>query len=124
VGEPDERVKLYLDADIAPKLARSLRAKGYDAISAHEIGLAEATDQEHMAKAAAQERALLTYNAQDFAPIFQDYWFAGQGHSGVIVSAQLELGELLRRVCALLDNTTASEMRNNYKNLAEFANSP
>jgi uncharacterized protein with PIN domain len=110
-----------VDTDITPKLARILRSRGYDVVSAHEIGLAEVTDEEHMTFAAAERRALLSCNARDFTPIFEDYWFAGRDHSGVIVSAQLELGEMLRRVMAFLDNVTADEMRNNWKNLAEFA---
>jgi hypothetical protein len=114
-------VRLYVDADITPKLARILRARGYDVVSAHKVGNAEATDEEHMAFAAAQGRTLLTCNARDFTPIFEDYWFAGRDHSGVIVSEQLELGEMLRRVRAFLDSVTADEMRNNWKNLAEFA---
>jgi len=114
-------VRLYVDADITPKLARILREQGYDVISAHEVGNAEATDEEHMAFAAAQKRILLTCNARDFTPIFEGYWFAGQAHSGIVVSEQLEIGEMLRRVTALLDSTATDEMHNNWKNLAEFA---
>ena len=113
-------VRLYVDADITPKLARALRWRGYDAIAAHEIGNAEASDAEHMAFAAAQGRVLLTCNARDFTPMFEDYWHAGKEHSGVVVSEQLELGEMLRRVLAFLDAVTTDEMRNNWKNLAEY----
>ena len=113
-------VRLYVDADITPKLAHALRSRGHDAISAHEVGNAEVSDAEHMAFAASQGRTLLTCNAQDFTPLFEDYWFAGTEHSGVVVSEQLELGEMLRRVTAFLDTLTADEMRNNWKNLGEF----
>jgi uncharacterized protein with PIN domain len=114
-------VRLYVDADVTPRLARVLRSRGYDVISAHEVGNAEATDEEQMAFAVAQGRVLLTCNTRDFTPIFEDYWFAGREHSGVVVSEQLELGEMLRRVTAFLDTVTADEMRNNWKNLGEFA---
>jgi uncharacterized protein with PIN domain len=120
-ADREHLIKLYVDADITPKLARALRAQGYDAISAHETGNAEASDVEHMAFAAAEQRALLTCNARDFTPLFEDYWFAGREHSGVIVSEQLEFGEMLRRTIALLERITAAEMRNNWRNLAEFA---
>ena len=117
-------LRLYVDADITPKLARLLRAAGYDAVSAHEVGTAEAADEEHMAFAATQRRTLLTCTAQDLTPINEDYWFAGSAHSGVVVSEQLELGEMVRRVMALLDTATAEEMQNNWKNLAEVAAQP
>ncbi len=113
-------MRLYIDADISPKLAAALRARGYDAVSAHEVGQAKSSDEEQMTFAVAQGRALLTCNTKDFTPIFEEYWFAGRDHSGVIVSEQLTFGEMLRRVMALLDAVTADGMRNNWKNLAEF----
>ncbi len=105
VTESELFVRLYVDADITPKLARALRSRGYDAISAHEVGNAEVSDAEHTTFAASQGRTLLTCNAQDFTPLFEDYWFAGRDHSGVIVSEQLELSEMLRRVMVFLDST-------------------
>ena len=114
-------MKLYVDADVTPRLARALRARGYDVLSAHEAGKANASDAEQMAFAVVEGRSLLTCNAGDFTAIFEDYWDAGREHSGVIVSEQLELGEMLRRVIRLLDTVDAADLRNCWKNLAEFA---
>lgn len=114
-------VRLYIDADISYKLAQALRSRGFDAMAAHEVGMAEASDDEQMAYAAAEGRTVLTCNAQDFTPIFRDYWHNGRDHSGIIVTQQLSFGEMLRRVTQFLDAVTADEMRNNWKNLAEFA---
>lgn len=82
---------------------------------------AELEDSEHLACAARQGRAILTYNSKDYAPLFDQYWWAGREHYGIIVSKQLPVGELLYRVLRFLNTVTADEMRNNYKNLAEFA---
>ena len=41
-------IALYLDADISKKLAKQLRARGMDAISAHEVGNAELDDRAQM----------------------------------------------------------------------------
>lgn len=114
-------VRLYVDADITYKLAQVLRARGFDAVAAYEMGLAEASDDEQMAHAAAEGRAVLTCNAQDFTPLFRDYWSAQRDHCGVVVSEQLAFGEMLRRVVQFLNEVTADEMHNNWKNLAEFA---
>lgn len=114
-------VALYIDADVTPKLARLLRERKFDAVSAHEVGNAESEDSEQLAYAASQGRVILTYNAKDYAPLLDEYWWAGREHHGIIVSEQLPIGELLRRVLRFLNTVTVDEMRNNYKNLGEFA---
>jgi len=114
-------VALYTDADVTPKLARLLRERKFDAVSAYEVGNAESEDSEHLAYAASQGRAILTYNIKDYPPLLDEYWWADRQHHGIIVSEQLPIGELLRRVLRFLNAVTADEMRNNYKNLAEFA---
>jgi hypothetical protein len=114
-------VALYIDEDITHKLAKALRERGFDAIAAYEAGNIGIPDPVHLEFAASQRRALLTCNAKDFSPLFDEWWEAGKEHYGIIVSDQLEFGEMLRRVLNLLDSVTAGEMRNNYKNLAEFA---
>jgi len=113
-------VALYLDADVDRKLAEQLRAKGFEAISAREVGNDELSDEEQLAYAVAQGRALLTHNARDFAPLFDEWWNAGKSHHGIIISEQLPIGEMLRRTLKLLNTVTADEMMNNIKNLAEF----
>ena len=39
-------MKLYLDEDIGPKVSEILRKKGMVAVSAHETGMLEASDDE------------------------------------------------------------------------------
>jgi predicted nuclease of predicted toxin-antitoxin system len=114
-------VTLYIDEDITHKLAKVLRERGFDAVAAYEAGNIGVPDPVHLEFAASQRRALLTCNARDFAPLFDKWWEASKEHYGIIVSNQLEFGEMLRRVLNLLDSVTAGEVRNNYKNLAEFA---
>jgi hypothetical protein len=114
-------VKLYTDADVHGKLARLVRQHGFDAVSAYEVGNGGLDDPEQLAYAVSQRRAIVTCNIRHFAPLFDAYWQAGQEHYGIIVSAQLPIGEMLRRVLLLLNSVSADEMRNNYKNLAEFA---
>jgi len=49
-----------------------------------------------------------------------EYWRAGEEHYGLIVSQQLPLGELLRRVLKMLDTVDAEQMKNSYRDLGEF----
>ena len=114
------RLKLYLDHDLSYHLAVQLRARGYDAIGAWEVGNAGLSDQEQLEYAAGQGRVLITCNAQDFVPVYLDWWNAGRHHSGIVTSEQLEFGETLRRLMRLLETLSPSDMTDGIRNLGEF----
>jgi len=116
--------KLYLDEDMTPKLARMLRQRGYDVVSAYDLDHVQWTDEAHLIFAAQEGRVLLTYNARHYAPLFTQWWTSGQSHAGIIVSQQLAFGELFKRVLNLLNNASAQTLQNTYRNLAEFAGQP
>jgi hypothetical protein len=59
-----------------------------------------------------QDRAILTHNIQDFAPLAATYFEQGIDHPGIIVARHFEKGELLRRTLALLNSLTAEELTN------------
>ena len=121
MSDAEPVLRLYLDADVDVKLAAHLRAAGYDCVSAREIGNAELDDEAQMTVAATEGQALLTHNIQHFVPIFERWWHAGTHHAGLIVSQQVPLGELQRRIIRLLDTVGPEAMANNLRNLAEFA---
>ena len=106
------KAKLYVDEDITDALARALRAAGYDAISAHEAGLRALSDEAQLRYAIRQGRAFLTCNVKHFPGIASRYDDEGRSHFGIVVSNQLEPGEMLRRVRYLLDNWAAEDLRN------------
>ncbi len=114
-------IALYTDADIGLALAKQLRERGYDALSALEVGKYQPSDQEQLDYAVSERRAILTFNNRHFEPLYKEYWNAGKEHYGIIVSEQIALGEMLRRTLKLLNSVSADEMKNNFKNLGEFA---
>lgn len=114
-------IALYTDADVNQELAKQLRNRGFDAISARDLGKYQISDQEQLDFAASEQRAILSFNIDHFTTLFEEYWNANKKHYGIIVSKQVPLGELLRRLLKLLDTISAGEMKNNYKNLGEFA---
>jgi hypothetical protein len=61
-------IALYTDEDITPKLARALRDREFDAVSAYEVGNVEVPDSAHLDFAAAQGRAILSCNAKHYVP--------------------------------------------------------
>lgn len=50
-----------------PIVARILRGRGFDAVSANEAGHGQASDREQLDFAVAGRRALVTFNVADFA---------------------------------------------------------
>ena len=108
------KAKLYVDEDITDALARVLRSAGYDVISAHESGLRSRSDEAQIQHAIQQGRAFLTCNVKHFPHIASRYYAEGRPHFGIIVSNQLELGEMLHRVHYLLDNWTAEALQDTF----------
>jgi hypothetical protein len=114
-------ITLYTDADVHGELAAKVRERGFEAWSAYEKKRAGLTDDEQLEYAAEQSGTLLTHNIKHFEPLYRQWHAAGTHHAGIVVSQRLGVGELLRRVLRLLNRVAADEMRDNLKNLAEFA---
>jgi predicted nuclease of predicted toxin-antitoxin system len=64
-------VRLYLDRHIMGRLAVDLRGRGYDVARTEEVGKDTAPDEEQVAFATAENRAILTFNIRDFAPLHE-----------------------------------------------------
>jgi predicted nuclease of predicted toxin-antitoxin system len=104
------RVKLLTDEDVWAGLAAALREAGYDAVSVSEINRKGLSDEEQLAFAASEGRALLTHNVQDFGPLAELYFNRDIPHCGIIAARQFEKRELLRRTLQLLDSLTSEQM--------------
>jgi predicted nuclease of predicted toxin-antitoxin system len=116
-------LRLYLDRHIISRLAMDLRSKGYDVLTTEEARKDTATDEEQLDFATSENRAILTFNIRDFAPLHADRQAAGRSHGGIIVSQQLgsrQYGLLLARMLRLLNHFSAEEMIGNFVHLEQF----
>ena len=77
--------RFYLDEDVPPSAAKIARAMGLDVVAAVEVGPLPRADPEHIALAAAEGRAVVTYNRDDFLEYTIDFFAAGKPHAGVLV---------------------------------------
>jgi len=109
---PESDIKLFIDEDVWSGLAAALRRAGYDAVAVSEVNRRGFSDEEQLAYATAEGRAILSHNIQDFAPLAETCFFEGIDHCGIIVARQFEKGKLLRRTLALLDGLTAQTLAN------------
>ena len=95
-------MKLYLDEDISPKVSVILRKKGVDAVSAHETGMIEASDEEQLSFAAAQGRAMVTRNRDDFITLTVQFFEALRQHKGLIIVPHTIPGPEFSKLAVLL----------------------
>jgi hypothetical protein len=77
---------LLLDEMFADDIAQQLRAKDYDAISVvTDPALVGLPDDQILAYATTEGRALVTASIKDFIPLDGRYRAAGQSHAGLIL---------------------------------------
>ncbi|MBI4455128.1 MAG: DUF5615 family PIN-like protein [Acidobacteria bacterium] len=106
------RPRLYLDEDVHKRLAKALRLRGFEARSAHEIGQLGLSDQEQLDYAAASGLTLFTFHTADYVRLHVEWLKVNREHSGIIVSDQLSLGEVVRRLLHLLNRMSSEKMAN------------
>ncbi len=108
-----DRIQLYFDEDAQRTgLVRALRARQFDVLTANEVGNVGIDDAEQLAFAVSQNRTVFTFNRGDFARLHAEYLRSGRNHIGIIVSDQVEIGVIIRRLLRLLDGMSAEDMRN------------
>lgn len=77
---------LLLDEMFSDSIAEQLRAKGHDVIAAvADPALVALADDQILAYATGEGRALVTANIKDFIPLDGRYRAAGQAHPGLIL---------------------------------------
>jgi predicted nuclease of predicted toxin-antitoxin system len=77
---------LLLDEMFTDDIAQQLRTKGYDVISVvADPALVGLPDDQILAYAIAEGRALVTANIKDFVPLDAQYRAADQSHAGLIL---------------------------------------
>jgi hypothetical protein len=108
-----EPIKLYLDEDsLGRALIRALRSRNIDILTANEANLIEVSDQDHLEYATSIGRTIFTFNTRDFDRLHRMYLSTNRHHAGIIVSDQLHVGVILRRLLKLLNARSAADMEN------------
>jgi len=105
--------RLYFDEDADARLAEALRQRGYDVETTVEAGLLEASDEEQLAYAVSQQRALVTHNIKHFPQEHARWIEASRKHWGIIILVgHSAAGTWLRRMENLLNRFSAEELQN------------
>jgi hypothetical protein len=113
--------RLYLDEHISsPRLARQLQKYGFDVTSTLDAGMGEASDEEQLAYAVANQRAIVTFNHKHFAVLHTWYLEESNEHWGIVFSTEESIDVLRRRLLRLLNAVSADELKNQIRWLNDF----
>jgi hypothetical protein len=106
------QIKLYIDEDAQrTDLIQALRARQINVVTASEANLLGQTDEIHLQYATAQERVIFTFNRGDFFRLHTEWLSRDQHHSGIVVSDQISIWVIMRRLLRLIDEKQASDMQ-------------
>lgn len=114
------KLKLYLDEDLSPVVARALRDKGFDVVSSHETGMNGKSDEEQFNYALSQRRAILSFNIGDYAILAKSFYQQRQDHFGIIVSRKVGVKELIRCTLNLMRKVDQKQMKNRFDWLQNY----
>jgi len=78
---------LYLDEQQSEQVAVRLEKSGYDVLTTSKAGLAgkRTSDQDQLAFAAEQGRAIVTSDIVDFIQLHRQWWDESRHHAGIII---------------------------------------
>lgn len=79
-------MKLLLDEMVSTRIAEQLRGRGHDVLAVGESpSLRGLADPALFAQAQEQQRAIVTYNREDFLALDREYRGRGRPHHGIVI---------------------------------------
>jgi hypothetical protein len=112
--------KFFTDEDIYAAVAPALRKAGLDAVSTPEAGRLGESDESQLTWAAGERRVLLTFNVAHFAALHATWIRQRRHHSGIVVSSQRPIGDLLRRLFHLATTLDADALQDRLEYLVAW----
>ena len=113
-------MKFYLDEDVDIKLAEILKSNGHEADTTSESGNQGASDESQLTLATSLGAILITHNRRHFRRLHRNWTQEGKWHSGIVISRQLPLAELERRVIAFLIFAFGQDVEGTLFDLRDF----
>lgn len=103
-------MKYYLDEDISPTVARLLRDRGIDAVSAHDVGTQGLSDTEQLDQAASENRCVVTRNRNDFLRLTVQAFEGHRRHCGVLIVPYTLPGDRFAQIADALSAYAAKHL--------------
>ena len=105
---------VYIDEDVHVLVGELLSAKGFDALTARDAGMLQASDDAQLEFAARNQMVILTHDYSDYLDLHTRYLDEGVSHSGIMIVRKFPVSPywIADRVEELLNQLTADEMEN------------
>jgi len=114
-------IRFFMDEDVYAAAVQALRRSGFNVVSTSEAGRCGQSDEAQLAWAAAEGRALVTFNVAHFAALHAAWLRSGRHHGGIVVSSQRAVGDFVRRLLRLARELSAEAMRDRLEFLSDWA---
>jgi len=112
-------VKLYFDENVPEAIAAAVRLRGYDVTTVRDAEKKAASDLDQLRYASLQKRVLFTFNVSDFVKLHEEFMTTGRRHSGILLSKQMPVGIVVKRLLKLLSRLPVDAIENNISWLNE-----
>jgi hypothetical protein len=99
-----DRIKFYMDEHVPKAVTEGLRRRGVDVVTIQEIGLHSAGDRLHLARAAQEQRVIVTQDA-DFLRLHA----SGMAHHGIAFAPQQTPVPYLLRMLMLIHDVLSPD---------------
>jgi predicted nuclease of predicted toxin-antitoxin system len=112
--------RFYLDEDINVLLKQALINRGADVLSTLKAGNTGNKDEEQLIYATNENRIIITHNIEDFVKLHEKFLKNNRIHSGILLTDQLPIGVLLKRIMQLWFTLDANDMESRIEFLSNW----
>ena len=95
-------MRYYLDEDLSPKISDLVMQQGIDCISAHGIGMIQASDLEQLMLASEKKRCMVTRNRDDYIRLTIQFFNDQLAHHGVLIIPHTFPGDKFAQIAGAL----------------------
>ena len=113
-------IAFYLDEHVQLALVEAMRARGVDILTTQEARNTGLDDIQQLAFATENRRSLFSYNTRHFAKLHNQWTNIQRPHRGLILSDQMPIGIVLRRLMRLYFSLNSEDMQNRLEYLSAW----
>lgn len=113
-------IRIFTDEDVYAAVVVALRRERIDAVATPEVGRLGASDDSQLLWSTGENRVLVSFNVAHFAALHASWIRQGRHHAGIVVSSQISVGEVVRRLLRLTQTLDAAALQDRIEFLSDW----